>query len=159
LGRLADRVGRKRPIALGLITSGTSSAIVPNLVFLLPFIGGWVLLPLVVLWISEAVGFSAATPAEQALVADLSGEKTRGRSFGLYTSAQSLGQVIGPTLGGTLYESISHGAPFYFNTVVLWLGAAILILLIRDPYQRTPASQPVLPHEPPAQWPSAGGGK
>ena len=159
LGRLADRVGRKRPIALGLITSGTSSAIVPNLVFLLPFIGGWVLLPLVVLWISEAVGFSAATPAEQALVADLSGEKTRGRSFGLYTSAQSLGQVIGPTLGGTLYESISHSAPFYFNTVVLWLGAAILILLIRDPYQRTPASQPVLPHEPPAQWPSAGGGK
>jgi MFS family permease len=159
LGKLADRVGRKRPIALGLITSGTSSAIVPNLVFLLPFIGGWALLPLVVLWISEAVGFSAATPAEQALVADLSGEKSRGRSFGLYTSAQSLGQVIGPTLGGTLYESISHSAPFYFNTVVLWLGAAILILLIRDPYQRTPASQPVLPHEPPAQWPSAGGGK
>lgn len=159
LGKLADRVGRKRPIAMGLVTSGLSSTVVPNLALLLPLIGGWVLIPLVAMWISEAVGFSAATPAEQALVADLSGEKSRGRSFGLYTSAQSLGQVIGPTLGGSLYESVSHSAPFYFNTVVLWLGAAILVLLIRDPYQREPASQPVLPHEPPAQWPSAGGGK
>ena len=157
LGKLADRIGRKRPIALGLITSGVSSTIVPNLIFLLPFIGGWVLLPLVVLWVSEAVGFSAATPAEQALVADLSGGKSRGRSFGMYTTAQSLGQVIGPTLGGSLYESVAHNAPFFFNTIVLWLGAAILLLLIRDPYQRV--LKPAPPHEPPSQWPSAGGGK
>jgi MFS family permease len=157
LGKLADRVGRKRPIALGLITSGLSSTVVPNLVFLQPMIGGWTLLPLVGMWVSEAIGFSAATPAEQALVADLSGEKSRGRSFGLYTSAQSLGQAIGPTLGGTLYESVSHSAPFYFNTIVLWLGAAILVLLIRDPHQRIAASQPMLSHEPPSQWPTAGG--
>jgi MFS family permease len=75
----------------------------------------------------------------------------------MYTTAQSLGQVIGPTLGGSLYESVAHNAPFFFNTIVLWLGAAILLLLIRDPYQRV--LKPAPPHEPPSQWPSAGGGK
>ncbi len=158
LGRLADRVGRKLPIAVGLTTSGVSSAIVPNLALLVPLIGQWVMLPLVGLWVSEAVAFSAATPAEQALVADLSRGKSRGKAFGLYTSALSLGQVIGPVWGGYLYESISHSAPFYFNTIVLWIGAATMALLIQDPHQRQPAVAVSLsPHEPPSQWPSAGG--
>jgi len=156
LGKLADRVGRKLPIAVGLATSGMSSAIVPNLAVLVPAIGQWVMLPLVGLWVSEAVAFSAATPAEQALVADLSGGRSRGKAFGLYTSALSLGQVIGPVLGGYLYESLSHSAPFYFNTIVLWLGAAIMALLIQDPHRRQPLAASVHPHEPPSQWPSAG---
>ena len=160
LGKLADRVGRKLPIALGLTTSGVSSAIVPSLPLLVPLIGQWALLPLVALWVAEAVAFSAATPAEQALVADLSGGKSRGKAFGLYTTALSLGQVIGPVFGGFLYDSIARSAPFYFNTVVLWAGAAIMALLIQDPYRRpTPAAAALLPHEPPSQWPSAGGGR
>jgi DHA1 family multidrug resistance protein-like MFS transporter len=155
LGKVADRVGRKPPIAAGLITSGVSSMLAPNLVILLPIIGQWVLLPYIILWVSEAVAFSAATPAEQALVADLSGDRNRGKSFGLYTSALSVGQVVGPTLSGILYDSIAHSAPFYFNTVVVWLGAAIMLLFIQDP--RRPVSLPVVPHEPPSQWPTAGG--
>jgi MFS family permease len=157
LGKVADRVGRKPPIAAGLITSGISSLLAPNLVLLLPLIGQWVLLPYVGLWVSEAVAFSAATPAEQALVADLSGQRSRGKSFGVYTTAQSVGQVIGPTLCGSLYDFVALSAPFYFNTVVLWIGAAILLLFIKDPHRAVPVV--VVPHEPPAQWPSAGGGK
>ncbi|MFN8597789.1 MAG: MFS transporter [Anaerolineae bacterium] len=157
LGKVADRVGRKPPIAAGLVTSGISSALAPNLVFLLPVIGQWVLLPYVALWVSEAVAFSAATPAEQALVADLSGERTRGKAFGLYTTALSVGQVIGPTLSGTLYDTVAHSAPFYFNTVVLWIGAAIMMFFIQDPHR--PVAVEAMPHEPPSQWPSAGGGK
>lgn len=161
LGKVADRVGRKPPIAAGLITSGLSSAIAPNLIFLMPFIGQWVLLPYVGLWVSEAIAFSAATPAEQALVADLSRDKARGKAFGLYTTAQSIGQVVGPTLSGILYDTLSHSAPFYFNTLVLWVGAVIVVWFIRDPYQqqRAPAPAPIVPREPPSQWPSAGGGK
>jgi MFS family permease len=160
LGRVADRVGRKLPIAIGLSTSGLSSAIVPSLPLLAPMIGQWVLLPLVALWVAEAVAFSAATPAEQALVADLSGGASRGKAFGLYTTSLSLGQAIGPTLGGILYESLGHSAPFYFNTVVLWLGAAMMALLIPDTYRRPmPVAASMPPHEPPAQWPGAGGSK
>jgi MFS family permease len=158
LGKVADRVGRKLPIAIGLITSGASSAIVPSLSGLVPFINNWALVPLVGLWASEAAAFSAATPAEQALVADMSGGDKRGTAFGLYTFALSMGQVVGPLLGTQLYERVDPSAPFYVNTIVLWIGALLVALLIRDPHQRQPATARVTAHEPPTpHWPVSGG--
>jgi MFS family permease len=142
-------------VATGLFISGLSSAIVPNLTLFMASIGKFVLLPLSGFWTAEAVGFSAATPAEQALVADLSNEKTRGRSFGVYTTALSIGQVVGPTLGGFLARDIGLSAPFYFNTIVLWAGAGIMMWFVKEP-PRHVRVEPI-PHEPPAQWPSGGG--
>lgn len=159
LGKVADRVGRKLPIAIGLLTSGLSSALVPSLSGLVSIIGLWAMIPLVILWSSEAAAFSAATPAEQALVADLSGGDKRGTAFGLYTFALSMGQVVGPFIGTQLYEKIDRSAPFYVNTIVLWLGALIMALLIQDPHSRRQmATANVPPHEPPPpQWPAGGG--
>jgi MFS family permease len=158
LGKLSDRVGRRPPVAAGLFISGLSSAIVPNLTLLMTWIGQFVLLPLSAFWTAEAVGFSAATPAEQALVADLSDATTRGRSFGVYTTALSIGQVVGPVLGGFLARDIALSAPFYFNTIVLWAGAAIMMWFIHEPRRHvTVSAVEPLPHEPPAQWPSGGG--
>ena len=158
LGKLSDRVGRRPPVATGLFISGLSSAIVPGLTVLMQYIGTFVLLPLCGFWTAEAIGFSAATPAEQALLADLSDEKTRGRSFGVYTTALSIGQVVGPTLGGLLARDIALSAPFYFNTIVLWTGAGIMMWFIHEPRRHVAAAtvEP-MPHEPPAQWPSGGG--
>ena len=157
LGKIADRVGRKLPIAAGLAISGMSSLLLPSLSGLVPLIGLWALLPLVALWMSEAAGFSAATPAEQALVADISGGR-RGTAFGVYTFALSMGQVLGPLVGGQLYESVSPSAPFYTNTVVLWTGALMLMLLIHDPHRRHPMVESRMPPEPPPpQWPVSGG--
>lgn len=157
LGKLSDRVGRRPPVAVGLFVSGLSSAIVPNLTLLFSSIGQFVLLPLSGFWTAEAIGFSAATPAEQALVADLSDATTRGRSFGVYTTALSIGQVVGPTLGGFLARDVSLSAPFYFNTIVLWAGAGIMMWFIHEPRRHvaTATIEPI-PHEPPAQWPSGG---
>ena len=158
LGKLSDRVGRRPPVAAGLFISGLSSAILPSLTLLMQWIGRFVLLPLSGFWTAEAIGFSAATPAEQALVADLSDAKTRGRSFGVYTTALSIGQVVGPTLGGFLARDIALSAPFYFNTLVLWAGAAIMMLFIHEPRRHVAAATvESMPHEPPAQWPSGGG--
>jgi MFS family permease len=159
LGKVADRVGRKLPIAIGLVTSGASSAIVPSLGGLVSIIGLWAMVPLVGLWASEAAAFSAATPAEQALVADISGGDKRGTAFGVYTFALSMGQVLGPLVGGQLYVNVAPSAPFYANTIVLWLGALMMMLLIQDPHRRQLVAASAPPHEPPPQWPSAGGGK
>ncbi|HTP09573.1 MAG TPA: MFS transporter [Anaerolineae bacterium] len=158
LGKVSDRVGRRKPVAAGLFISGLSSAIVPSMTLLMTWIGQFVLLPLSGFWTAEAVGFSAATPAEQALVADLSDAKTRGRSFSVYTTALSIGQVIGPTLGGFLYRDVALSAPFYFNTIVLWSGAAIMMAFIHEPRRHVAAANvEPMPHEPPAQWPSGSG--
>lgn len=124
LGRLSDRWGRRLPMALALAVGGIVSFAIPYLRSL------W---PLVLLWAAEAVCFSAATPAEEALVADLSPGAHHGLAYGLYTAAASLGSVVGPLLGGWLYEQAGAASPFYANAGLLWLGMLGIALVLRVP--------------------------
>lgn len=123
MGRIADKVGRRLPMALGLLTGAIFALLLPNL-------GS--LLFLTILWAAEALAFSAATPAEEALVADLSGQESRGTAFGLYTFAYSLGSVIGPPIGGWLYDHWGYASPFYLTTATLILGACLIALAIKE---------------------------
>lgn len=120
LGRLSDRFGRTRLMSLGLITSGLLSFFLP----LLPSIA-----LLAVLWTIESVGWAIAAPAEEAMVADLTGRSVRGRGYGLYTLSASLGAVFGPLLGGWLYDIVGERVPFYLNGVVLLIGALLILIL------------------------------
>ncbi|MCS6773698.1 MAG: MFS transporter [Anaerolineae bacterium] len=134
LGRIADRVGRKPPIVIGLSISGLFSLTIPFLAVLSPnpalAIG-----VLMVFATLEAACYSAAVPAEQALVADMTGGKHRGTGFGLYTLAQSVGQIIGPVAMGALYD-IDHSGPFIANAVILALGSVLVLTLLRDPVKQ-----------------------
>lgn len=131
LGRLSDRFGRAPLMAAGLVGSGLVSLFLPGLTMI-----GW----LIALWVLEAVGWAMASPAQEALVADLTGRETRGTGYGLYSFASSLGATFGPLLGGWLYDSVDRAAPFYLNGVVLLIGAIwVLALLSRVP-RPTPAS-------------------
>ncbi|MFW9989979.1 MAG: MFS transporter [Candidatus Odinarchaeota archaeon] len=46
--------------------------------------------------------------------------KHRGKIFGLITAFESLGMIIGPFLGGIIWESISPQAPFIISIIVEW---------------------------------------
>ncbi|MGQ9904190.1 MAG: MFS transporter [Anaerolineae bacterium] len=135
MGMIADRFGRKLPIAVGLTTSGLFSALIPSFT---------TIAPLTVFAMAEALCYSAAVPAEQAFVADLTGGKRRGIGFGLYTLAQSFGRVVGPLVMGALYDQFRAG-PFVANAVILLLGSALVLSMLHDPYRR--------------RVPSASGGK
>ncbi|HID86363.1 MAG TPA: MFS transporter [Anaerolineae bacterium] len=127
LGRVGDRVGRKPMMILGLLAGGMVSLLIPGV----PDLGH-----LAFLWALEAVCFSASLPAERALVADVAGWDVRGTAYGCYTMASGLGATVGPFLGGWLYDVHGHASPFYLNALVLFLGASLVALLIRE--HRTP---------------------
>jgi MFS family permease len=124
LGRLSDRFGRAPMIAAGLMASGLVSLFMPGLPAMV-----W----LVVLWALEAFGWAMASPAQEALVADLAGRETRGTAYGLYSFASSLGATFGPLVGGWLYDAVGHAAPFYLNGVVLFIGAIWVLALLSRP--------------------------
>ncbi len=126
LGKLSDRYGRAPMMALGVVFSAILSICIPSLPGMV-----W----LAVLYALEAVGWSLADPAETAMVADLVGHEARGRGFGFYELAASVGASAGPLIGGWLYDSIGHSAPFYFNGGMLLFGAAWVLLFLR---QRSP---------------------
>jgi MFS family permease len=124
LGRLSDRFGRAPLMAAGLTGSGLVSLFLPGLREI-----GW----LVLLWVLEAIGWAMAAPAQEALVADLTGNETRGTGYGLYSFASSLGATCGPLLGGWLYDSVGHATPFHVNGIVLLVSTLWVLVLLRRP--------------------------
>jgi MFS family permease len=130
LGALADRFGRKPLMVLGLIAASSSSFYIPHLSSLLG---------LAMIWAFQALCHAAGDPAEEALVADLTGGDQRGRAYGMYTMAAGLGATLGPLVGGWLYEAIGSKAPFYANGIVLAMCAVILAALLKIPSQQRQA--------------------
>lgn len=119
LGRLSDRIGRIPLMVCGLIGSGIMSLVLPYASHL-----GW----FIVACTGKAVGIVMASPAQKALLGDLTGSEERGTGYGLYAFASSLGAAIAPPLGGWLYDAVDRGAPFYANGMLLLMGAGWVVL-------------------------------
>jgi MFS family permease len=124
LGRLADRFGRKQMMILGLVMAAVSSFVIPALSSVVAFTA---------LWALQALCYAAGDPAEQALVADLTGGDQRGRAYGLYAMAAGRGATIGPIGGAWLYQAVAPPAPFFVNGLVLALCAGVLALWLQVP--------------------------
>jgi MFS family permease len=124
LGHLADRFGRKPVMVLGMAVAAATSFVIPGLTHLVE---------LAALWALQALCYGAGDPAEQALVADLTGGDQRGRAYGLYMLAAGLGATVGPVTGGWLYEAAGPSAPFVANGLVLALCTLVLAALLREP--------------------------
>lgn len=134
LGRVSDRVGRKPPMVTGLTMSGLFSLTIPFLSFIFPSTG-FAIIALMLFATLEAACYAAAVPAEQAMVADMTGGKQRGIGFGLYTLSQSMGQVFGPLVMGVLYDWDRSG-PFLANAVILIIGSVLVTVFLRDPAKK-----------------------
>ena len=124
LGGLSDRYGRRPPLIIALIVSGLAALAVPLVQSL------W---PLALLWVFEAAAFAAAVPAQEALVVDISGDDQQGTALGFYTAAAGLGGVIGPLLGGWLYDRFAAWGAFGISAVLMIIGAGAIWLLVREP--------------------------
>jgi len=124
LGGLSDHIGRRPPLIGALLVAVVAALAIPFAQSL------W---PLALLWGFEAAAFAAAIPAEEALVVDLSDGKRLGVTLGFYTAAAGLGGVIGPLLGGWLFERFEVISVFGTAAFLMALGAGLIFLLVREP--------------------------
>ena len=125
MGVVSDRLGRKRPLAAGLVALAASSALFAY-ADRLPWLFAARLAQGAADAITWVVGF--------ALIADLYGPDERGRVMGLVMSGANFGFMIGPTLGGWLYETGGIRLPFLaLAASSALIGAGVTWLRLPEP--------------------------
>lgn len=127
-GYLADRVGRRPMIIAGTLFFGITT-------YALVLINEpW---QFALLRILEGIGAAVVTPAAFALTVDLVPENKRGMAMGAEGTAQLLGALGGPGLGGFLAGEVGFYYPFYI-AAGLSVVCALLVVLIREPRVHAP---------------------
>ena len=105
MGILSDRLGRKGPMIAGLALLAVAT---------LAFAYAESMAMLFVARLLQGAADGMTWIVGFALIADLYGPEERGRAMGLAMAGSSLGIIIGPVLGGWLYEIGGIRLPFLF---------------------------------------------
>jgi MFS family permease len=119
VGRLGDRIGRRRLLLLGIGLFSVASAlcaIAPDI---------WLLLSA---RIAQGLGAAVMMAMTMALVGETLGKENTGRAMGLLGSMSAIGTALGPSLGGALIFGFGWRAMFLVNFP---LGLLAFILVYR----------------------------
>jgi MFS transporter, DHA1 family, multidrug resistance protein len=121
-GRLVDRLGERRTMAIGIGIVAVSSLLAG---FSQSFI------QLIVLRGVGGLGSAMFGVSAQTLLLRTVRSDQRGRASGLYSGGFLLGSISGPAIGG-LVAAWSLRAPFFIYGVMLAIPAAIAFAILRD---------------------------
>jgi DHA1 family tetracycline resistance protein-like MFS transporter len=131
IGMLADRFGRRPIILLSLVA------------FVLAFSGylfassAW---QLIVLRGLAGLVTAGLVPAMTSVVGDLAPEKRRAQWIGILGGGASVGWIVGPLVGGLLYDQFDYGVPFAVAIAVALAALLLAVFLIPETH-RQPADQ------------------
>ena len=131
-GRLADRVGRPRIVAWGMVMASAG-------MWLLPAAGRGNVIVLGVAAVLLGGSYAVSSPAWLALMSDAAPAGRTGLVMGASETAQGAGLIIGPVLGGLLYDHLGPGAPFVASALLLTAGTALAIATLRRLERAAPA--------------------
>ena len=119
-GALSDRIGRIPTIGIGWLIYTLSYA---GLAFAAAPLHVWALFGFYALF------FAATEGAERALVADLAGEKIRGRAFGAFHASVGLAALPASVLFGLWWKFFGPRAAFLIGAAIALAATAALFLL------------------------------
>jgi MFS transporter, DHA1 family, multidrug resistance protein len=125
-GRLVDRIGERKMIAIGIAIVAVSSVVAG---FSDSFI------QLIVLRGVGGLGSAMFSVGAQTLLLRSVPSGLRGRASGLYTGGFLLGGISGPAIGG-LVAAWSLRAPFFIYGGMLLVPAAIAVVVLHDSPRR-----------------------
>jgi multidrug resistance protein len=128
MGSLADRYGRRPFILLSL---GSFAA--ANVGFLLASS----IAAFTVVRALEGALSAGLYPAAMGVVADVAPENERGRWIGVVMAGYGAGFILGPVVGGLLYDWLGYTAPFIASALMATLAFVAAAILV--PETRTPA--------------------
>ncbi len=117
--RLLPRVGEKKMLFCGLTMMGIALAMIP----FCPTIP--------ILAVSQtllALGVSFTNPSTMGSISLLADPKEQGAVMGTTQGTASLGRIIGPAVGGWLYQNSTIGTPFVTAGFLAFMGLLVVVL-------------------------------
>ncbi|MDH3365895.1 MAG: MFS transporter [Thermoplasmata archaeon] len=132
-GLLADKIGKKRMIIYGVLLFGITTFAMVLITEPYQF---------ALLRILEGVGAAMVMPAAFALTLDIVPEGKRGVAMGAEGTAQLLGGLAGPALGGVIAGEIDFYIPFYFAAALAVL-CAVIVSFIHEPVIQRPEDEKI----------------
>ncbi len=123
IGRLSDRLGRRKILLLGL----TTFTFLPPL-----YIYADNAYALLFIRALGGVGAAFVWPVAMALIIDQSRAHSRGAAMGFYNAAFFSALALGPFIGGVLYDLMGYRAPFYFWALLGTVSVVIVYLKVPE---------------------------
>lgn len=122
LGGLSDRIGRGRPIVLGLVVGGVTMFAAQ---FAVTFY------QLVLIAVLYGLGFSLVTSSTPPLVSELARKELYGVAMGFLGTIMDVGQVLGPIVTGFILAAGYGYSGSFMSLGLLLFSAAIIFSGIR----------------------------
>jgi len=122
LGRLGDKIGRRRVLLLSMVGFAVAFSLY---YFVRHFAQVFAVQAL------EGTSWAALGATAPALVADMAPANERGWAMGVYERTWSLGWIVGPLAGGFLAEHLGFRPTFLIGAGLLAVGALSLALAPR----------------------------
>jgi EmrB/QacA subfamily drug resistance transporter len=122
-GVLGDRFGRKRLLALGMVTFGATSAVTAFAQSPTQLIAFRALM---------GIGAAAVQPQTLSIIQNVFEPEERGKAIGIWAGAAGMAVAIGPLAGGTLLKYFWWGSVFLVNVPFVIVGVIAILILVPD---------------------------
>ncbi|HWN89981.1 MAG TPA: MFS transporter, partial [Verrucomicrobiae bacterium] len=132
-GLVADRVGAKRTLLVGLAIQAVSVSLYVFTGDLVSFYG---------LALMFGFAYGGVMPLYAILVREYFGARIMGTAFGAVAFVSTLGMSLGPWAGGWLYDAMGSYFWLYMGSFGIGLGAVAIAFTFRPPRQM-PVALPV----------------
>lgn len=123
IGRLSDRVGRKRVLSSGILLM---------LLGLLGLAYARSFWPILILVTLSSVGRWATDPSILSLLSDITPLRHQGRSQGIYVAAMDVGIIVGPVITGVIWDRAGPQPSYILCAAVAGLAVLVTLLLVRE---------------------------
>lgn len=129
LSPLGDRVSKRVLITAGLAAMLVESVGLATLASLGRYHIEWIVL----LGVIQMVAMAVITPVSLSIVAELLPPEQLTEGLGYQRSAQSVGRLIGPVIGGTLLAGAGTAASLWANATLLLMACALAARIVVPP--------------------------
>jgi DHA1 family multidrug resistance protein-like MFS transporter len=127
MGRLSDRIGRKKAIVPALFAYSGIGYLYSTARTGVEFVG---------YRIAQGISSSTLWPASDALIADTVPSKERGRALGAVYMTYQIGNILGLVLGGIVAYIWGVMEIFYFTAIFAFFGAILSLVFLKEPSRK-----------------------